>query len=106
MRSVKYVYQLHAKGRLHPDTGITGHESMVSNIFAFEKDARAYKASFTKGCTNQHKNNRMIWLDPLVIKVAIVRLEFIVSCECSCHCGGFDGSGVCKQPCDNCQCPD
>ena len=27
-------------------------------------------------------------------------------CECSCHCGGFDGSGVCKQPCDDCQCPD
>lgn len=22
--------------------------------------------------------------------------------ECSCRCGGFDGEGVCPQPCDRC----
>lgn len=27
-------------------------------------------------------------------------------CLCSCHCGGFDGSAICKQPCDECVCPD
>lgn len=27
-------------------------------------------------------------------------------CDCNCHCGGFDKTGVCKQPCDRCQCPD
>lgn len=24
------------------------------------------------------------------------------NCGCSCHCGGFDSCGVCKQPCDKC----
>lgn len=23
-------------------------------------------------------------------------------CDCSCHCGGYDGAGTCKQPCDSC----
>jgi len=22
--------------------------------------------------------------------------------ECNCHCGGWDGAGVCKQPCEKC----
>ena len=26
------------------------------------------------------------------------------SCMCSCHCGGFDGEDVCKQPCNECDC--
>ena len=25
-------------------------------------------------------------------------------CNCNCHCGGYDGAGTCKQPCDDCQC--
>jgi len=25
-------------------------------------------------------------------------------CQCNCHCGGWDGTGTCKQPCDNCNC--
>ena len=24
------------------------------------------------------------------------------TCECSCHFGGWDGAGTCKQPCDVC----
>ena len=27
-------------------------------------------------------------------------------CGCSCHCGGWDGAGTCKQPCDKCDCPE
>lgn len=27
-------------------------------------------------------------------------------CICPCHCGGWDGAAVCKQPCDECDCPD
>jgi hypothetical protein len=27
-------------------------------------------------------------------------------CECNCHCGGWDGAGICKQPCDKCSCLD
>lgn len=27
-------------------------------------------------------------------------------CRCPCHCGGWDGAGTCKQPCDNCECVD
>lgn len=27
-------------------------------------------------------------------------------CDCSCHYGGIDETGVCKQPCSDCQCPD
>jgi len=26
------------------------------------------------------------------------------TCLCNCHCGGFDGAGTCKQPCDECDC--
>lgn len=25
-------------------------------------------------------------------------------CDCPCHFGGIDGEGVCKQPCDLCEC--
>ena len=30
----------------------------------------------------------------------------IAECECSCHHGGWDGGGTCKQPCDECDGPD
>lgn len=37
---------------------------------------------------------------------AKISLLYVVSkgCECSCHCGGRDGAGTCKQPCDQCDC--
>lgn len=27
-------------------------------------------------------------------------------CNCSCHCGGLNSQGTCKQPCDVCVCLD
>ncbi len=27
-------------------------------------------------------------------------------CQCNCHFGGFGRGGVCKQPCDDCDCPE
>ena len=25
-------------------------------------------------------------------------------CDCNCHCGGWDGAGTCKKPCEKCDC--
>lgn len=27
-------------------------------------------------------------------------------CRCCCHSGGFESGEFCKQPCDDCDCPD
>lgn len=33
-------------------------------------------------------------------------MDVCEECSCSCHCGGFEGGQICKQPCNECACLD
>lgn len=70
------IYQLHATGHIHPDTGITGHTKTVSRkVFANRDDAVAHILTFQELCVTRKSDCDMAYMDPDTIDIKVVELD-------------------------------
>lgn len=72
---MKDIYQLHARGHMHPDTGITGRIQTVSETtFTDENEAADYIPTFKKSCVTRKSYGDTAYMDPDTIDIKVVKL--------------------------------
>lgn len=72
---MKDIYQLHATGQIHPDTGITGRIQTVSRItFTDRNDAISYIPTFRESCITRKSGGDTSYMNPDTIDIKVVEL--------------------------------
>lgn len=70
------IYQLHASGHVHPDTGISGRTQIISKkVFVDRDDAVAHMPTFRESCVTRKSDCDMAYMDPDTIDIKVVELD-------------------------------